>query len=51
MMIVSDAFTVHVMNDASRSVNDDPRSIIDDSWVMLQIVASLLESLSQSWWS
>ncbi len=39
MMIVSDNFTIHNMNEASRSVNDASRSTIDDFRVMLQIVA------------
>jgi hypothetical protein len=31
-------------NDASRSVNDDPGNVIDDSRVTLKIVATLLLS-------
>ncbi len=45
MVIVSDdhdACTINTINDVSRSVNDASRSAIDDSIVMLQIVASLL---------
>jgi hypothetical protein len=39
--IVSDACTINIRNDASRSVNDTSRSVIDDSRVILQIVATL----------
>ncbi len=42
MTIVSDACVVNIINGTSRSVNDASRSIIDESIVMLQIVASLL---------
>jgi hypothetical protein len=43
MTIVSDACTINIISDASRSVNDTSRRITDGSRVMLQIVASLYD--------
>ncbi len=40
-MILSDTWTINIINDASRSVNGDSRSVIDNSRVTLQIVAPL----------
>ncbi len=42
-MIISDACTINITNDAPKSVNDAYRSISDDSRVMLYIVASLYD--------
>ncbi len=42
MTIVSNTCTINIINDASMSVNDESNMIIDDSRVMLQIVASLI---------
>ncbi len=42
-MIISDACILNIINDASKSVNDAFRSVIDDSRVTLQIVASLTD--------
>jgi hypothetical protein len=44
MMIIRDACTINFINDAFRSVVDVSRSIIDDSRVMLKIVASLTDN-------
>jgi hypothetical protein len=41
--IVSDACTITIMNGTSRSVYDTYRSVIDDSRVTLEIVASLYD--------
>jgi hypothetical protein len=43
-MMVSDACTINITNDISRSINDAPRGVIADYGVMLQIVASLSQS-------
>ncbi len=40
-MIISDACTINIINDNSRSVFEASRSVIDNYKVMLQIVASL----------
>jgi len=32
----------NIANDASRSINDASESVIDDSWVALQIVSSFM---------
>ncbi len=40
-MIKNDACTVNIIHDTSRSVNDASRGVMDDSRVMLQIMASL----------
>jgi hypothetical protein len=37
-MIRGDACTINIINDASKSENDDSRSAIDDARVTLQIV-------------
>ncbi len=39
-MIVNDACTMNIKNDATRSVIDTSRSVIDYSSVLLQIVSS-----------
>jgi len=41
-MTFSDAWTINIINDAARSVNNGFMSIIDKSRVMFKIVASLL---------
>ena len=45
MTIISDDCTINTINDASRGSNDASKSIIDDSRVMLQIVASFTDDL------
>jgi hypothetical protein len=42
MIIARDYCNINIMADASRSVNEAPRSIIDYSRATLQNVASLL---------
>ncbi len=42
-MTVSDACTLNISNDASSSVKDASRTIIDDSRVILHIVVSLYD--------
>jgi hypothetical protein len=41
--IVSDACSINIINDASRSANDTSRIIIDNSSVALRIVASFTD--------
>jgi hypothetical protein len=42
-MIISDTWTINIINEASRSVNYVLKSVIDDSRGMLQIVVSLTD--------
>jgi hypothetical protein len=43
MKIVRDTSTINIINDASRSVKNASRIVIDDLRVMLEIVMSLLQ--------
>ncbi len=41
MTNITDACNINIINDASRSINGTSMGIIDDSRVMLQILAAL----------